>query len=128
MLQNNPNFNLALEYINAGNYEKAVAKLEVCINDAIAADNVSESMQARCVLGELYANIGKKGEAIDHFTQVVKYCTDTGLLRTQGQIAAEYLKALTENKPIKKPNHIPMVEKPVQDKAFITRTMNKKRK
>lgn len=131
MLNNDPKFNMALEYINNGNYDKAIEMLNECIDNATANENPMEATQVRCVLGELYANLGKKEDAVDNFRQVLEYCHSTDSLPEQAKIAASYIKAIAESKPANptdRPGYVPLVPKPVQDKAFITKAMNKKRR
>lgn len=130
MLKNDPKFNMALGYINNGNYDKAVKLLNECIDDAKANDNPVEETQVRCVLGELYANLGNKEDAVNNFSQVLEYCNSTQSLPDQAKIAATYIKAIAEGKPAgsDRPRNIPLVPKPVQNKAFITKAMNKRRK
>ena len=131
MLNNNPKFNMALGYINSGSYEKAIDLLNECINTATEEGNPQEATQVRCILGELYANLGKKEDAINNFAQVLEYCNNTQSLPEQARIAATYIKAITEGKPANlnnKSRNVPLVPKPVQNKAFITKAMNKKRR
>ncbi len=135
MLKNDVKFNAALGYIDRGNYEKAITLLNERIDEAVAANNEGEATEIRCVLGELYANLGNSAAANECFTQVKKYCSETNLLPAQAKIAEAFMKAIAEGRPVapaasapKKSRSVPLVPKPVQNKGFITKAMSKRRK
>lgn len=127
-------FDAALRYIDLGNYDKAIEYLNAAINKAAETDE-AESIKYRCVLGELYANLGKAEEAKSEFNRVMVFTNENNVLAEQRHIAKTFLEAIeaSENMPAgaapaKRPGDIPLVPKPVQDKGFITRQMSKKRK
>ena len=130
----NMDFEAALRYIALGNYDKAVELLNKAISDAEAADNGIEVTQYRCVLGELLINIPKPEEARAEFEKVIEYCVENNVLEKQRQIASTYLDVLNGKLELpkrsasaeKRPGYIPLVPKPVQDKGFIAKQMNKK--
>ena len=130
----NMDFEAALRYIDLGNYDKAVELLNKAISDAEAADNGIEVTQYRCVLGELLINIPKPEEARAEFEKVIAYCDENNVLEKQRRIARTYLDVLDgklelpkQSAPTeKRPGYIPLVPKPVQDKGFISKQMNRK--
>ena len=88
----NVNFEMALQYINLGSYEKAEKELETAIAAETEKQNFSAATEYRCVLGELLANLGRKKDANEQFKQVVEYCNKTGGLNKQREIAEGFLK------------------------------------
>lgn len=130
----NINFEAALRYIDLGSYDKAIEKLNQAINEEFMNDNEMLSVEYRCVLGELYAQLGKFDEARDQFSQVIFYSDENHVLGPQRNIADTYIKAFDGNLPMtspenadaKRPGDIPLVPKPVQNKGFISRQLNKK--
>lgn len=124
----NMDFEAALKYIDLGSYDKAIEKL----NSAIEKESANEetAIQYRCVLGELQANLGHIPEARAEFEKVQAYCLDTHTLEKQGAIAQTYLDVFDGKiKPPaeqKRPGDAPVVPKPVQDKGFISRQLNRK--
>ncbi len=126
----NIKFEAALQYINLGNYEEAEKHLNEAIAEEEEKHNGSGAAAYRCVLAELLANIGRKQEARGLFDKVVAYCDDTSTMSEQREIAMAYIHDIDRNLPM--PNAIqkrgasqPMIDKPVQNRAFITRQMNK---
>ena len=67
----NINFEAALKYIDLGSYDKAVEKLKLAIDEESSKDNDTRATEYHCVLGELYAQLGKEDEAREEFTQVI---------------------------------------------------------
>lgn len=128
----NINFDAALRYIDLGSYDKAIEKLNAAIDEEFMNDNEIRSFEYRCVLGELYAQLGKIDEAREQFEQVIFYSKENNVLARQRNIARTYIKAFDGQLPIpaedtaKRPGDIPLVPKPVQNKGFINRQMNKK--
>ena len=88
----NVNFEMALQYINLGSYEKAEKELKTAIDAEIEKQHLSIATEYRCVLGELLANLDRKDEADEQFKQVVDYCRKTGELKKQLEIAEGFLK------------------------------------
>ena len=88
----NVNFEMALQYINLGSYEKAEKELKTAIDGEIEKQNLSIATEYRCVLGELLANLGRKKDSNEQFKQVVEYCKKTGELNKQLEIAEGFLK------------------------------------
>lgn len=88
----NVNFEMALQYINLGSYEKAEKELKTAIDTETEKQNFSIATEYRCVLGELLANLDRKAEADEQFKQVVDYCKKTGELKKQLEIAEGFLK------------------------------------
>ena len=64
----NINFEAALKYIDLGSYDKAVEKLKLAIDEESSKDNDTRATEYHCVLGELYAQLGKEDEAREEFT------------------------------------------------------------
>ena len=134
----NVEFEKALRYIDNESYEKAIA----CLNNAIMQEedenNLSTATEYRCVLGELYFRMGMEAQARDELNEVVRYCDESSTLSRQREIAKTFINAMDGIVPIEatqerpksdqRPKHIPLVPKPVQDKAFITKHMSKKRR
>ena len=88
----NVNFEMALQYINLGSYEKAEKELKTAIDTETEKQNFSIATEYRCVLGELLANLGRKKDSDEQFKQVVDYCKKTGELKKQLEIAEGFLK------------------------------------
>lgn len=124
----NIEFEAALRYIDMGSYEKAVKHL---MNAIEKEDGKPEEFQYRCVLGELYANIGKHDEAREEFYKVLDYCDESHILDKQRHISQTYLDALDGKlpempaQPAKRPGDVPLVPKPQQNKGFIARQSRK---
>ncbi len=130
----NINFEAALQYIDLGNNEKAIEYLQKAIDQELEAGKEINSMEYRCVLGELYGNMGMEEHARREFEQVVDFCDATSTLPKQRLIAKTSLDFFDGRLPelpdgtLKKRNpSAPIVPKPVQDKAFITRRMNRRK-
>lgn len=127
-------FELALRYIDAEDYNKALNYLMNAIYKEEEKGDMSTAIQYRCVLGELYANLGMEGEAIDEFEQVLEFCDEKNELPKQRHIAKTYLNAFDgilppapeAPKKAERPGDIPLIPKPVQNKGFITKQMSKK--
>lgn len=131
----NLNYEAALKYIDLGSYDKAVEKLKLAIDEESSKDNDIRATEYRCVLGELFAQLGKEEEAREEFTQVIQFADENNVLATQRSIAKTYINAFdglippvpaASNETEKRPGDVPLVPKPVQNKGFISRQMNKK--
>ena len=131
----NINFEAALKYIDLGSYDKAVEKLKLAIDEESSKDNDTSATEYHCVLGELYAQLGKEDEAREEFTQVIQFADENSTLDTQRSIAQTYINAFegllppipsANTEPANRPGDVPLVPKPVQNKGFISRQMNKK--
>lgn len=131
----NLNYEAALKYIDLGSYDKAVEKLNLAIDEESSKDNDIRATEYRCVLGELYAQLGKEDEAREEFTQVIQFADENSTLDTQRSIAQTYINAFegllppipsANTEPANRPGDVPLVPKPVQNKGFISRQMNKK--
>ena len=131
----NINFEAALKYIDLGSYDKAVEKLKLAIDEESSKDNDTRATEYHCVLGEHYAQLGKEDEAREEFTQVIQFADENSTLDTQRSIAQTYINAFegllppipsANTEPANRPGDVPLVPKPVQNKGFISRQMNKK--
>lgn len=131
----NLNYEAALKYIDLGSYDKAVEKLKLAIEEEHANKNDICATKYRCVLGELFAQLGKEDEAREEFTQVIQFADENSTLDTQRSIAQTYINAFegllppipsANTEPANRPGDVPLVPKPVQNKGFISRQMNKK--
>ena len=131
----NLNYEAALKYIDLGSYDKAVEKLNLAIDEESSKDNDIRATEYHCVLGELYAQLGKEDEAREEFTQVIQFADENSTLDTQRSIAQTYINAFegllppipsANTEPANRPGDVPLVPKPVQNKGFISRQMNKK--
>ena len=131
----NINFEAALKYIDLGSYDKAVEKLKLAIDEESSKDNDTRATEYHCVLCELYAQLGKEDEAREEFTQVIQFADENSTLDTQRSIAQTYINAFegllppipsANTEPANRPGDVPLVPKPVQNKGFISRQMNKK--
>lgn len=142
----NIEFEKAIQYIDLGNYTKAVDCLNSAIEAEAAAGNDDVATEYRCVLGELYAQLDMEEQAIKEFTAVKEYCDSEQKLKKQNDIAAKFLTAYQTGtieqllngglnadgakkaaKP-QRPGYVPLIPKPVQDKSFISKQMSKKRR
>lgn len=126
----NINFEAALKYIDLGNYEKAVEKLNTAIEQA--GGDTEEGTQYRCVLGELYANIGNAEKSREEFEKVINYTEDTNTLSRQRDIARAYIdafdgKTAAPAPKLRRPGDAPLVPKPRQNSAFIAKQTRKHR-
>lgn len=128
----NIEFNAALQYINLGSYEKAIDKLNSAISKETENGNLADAAQYRCVLGELYANLGNIEESTKEFEQVIDYCDETNTLQQQYQIAQTYLDIFAGRiqmpeapERTKRPGDVPLVPKPRQNAAFIAKQSRK---
>lgn len=126
----NINFEAALQYINLGNYERAVEKLNLAIE--AAGGDTDEGMQYRCVLAELHANMGIINQSREEFEKVIEYTEKTNTLAKQRAIARAYLdafdgKTAMPREKIQRPGDAPIVPKPRQNAAFIAKQSRKHR-
>lgn len=123
-------FEAALRYIDLGSYDKAVEMLKTSIEKE--SEDPGTAAQIRCVLGELYANLGNTEEARAEFEKVLDYCDQTNTLAKQRVIAQTYIDAFNGKLPpkvpqehTKRPGYVPLVPKPVQDRGFIAKQSRK---
>lgn len=135
----NVEFEAALQYINMENYDRAIECLNKAIDKEMEAGSEGMAMEYRCVLGELLANLDRKDEARDEFAAVVDYCDFSKKLPKQKVIADAFIKAIDEGGPLpriserpvgasaKRNPSLPLVPKPVQNKSFISKQMNKRK-
>lgn len=138
----NVQFEAAKRYIDLENYDKAIAALSAAIMQEEDEGNFHDANGYRCVLGELYVQLGMEAQARDELTTVVEYCDEHNVMPEQRFIANAYLNAYDgiplpkslrgepEDKQSagKRPGFLPLVPKPVQNKAFIAKQMSKKRR
>lgn len=117
----NISFEIGLRYIDHGNYDKAVTSIKTAIEEETASGSESTAAEYRCVLGELYANMGKINESEQEFIKVLEFCDKNNTLPKQRAIALRYLQ--TYNSPVARVRR----GKSVQDKAFIAKMMNKRK-
>lgn len=137
----NIEFQKALQYIDKESYDKAIESLNIAITQEEDADNLSAATEYRCVLGELYYQLQMDVQAKDELTEVIRYCDETNTLPKQREIAKTYInaingifpegvhekaEAMAQAQTMKRPKDMPLVPKPVQNKAFITKQMSKK--
>lgn len=129
----NIHFNLAIQFINQENYDMALQELDSAIAEERENGNENAEIQYTCVLGELLANLGEVERSRGEFTKVIEYCNRTGSLSKQLDIAQTYIAAFDgkiqmTSASMKRPGDAPLVGKPVQNKAFISKQMNKRKK
>ncbi len=124
----NIDFEAALKYIDLGSYDKAIIMLKSAIEKE--SEDPSTATQYRCVLAELYANLGRKEESRAEFEQVLTYCVRTNTLPKQRGIAKAYIDALDGKLPpnAQRPGDSPIVPKPRQDRGFIAKQSRKNHK
>lgn len=128
----NVNFEMAIQYINLEAYDKAVDSLQTAIKEESDKGNEKGAMEYTCVLGELYADLGKKKESIDEFTKVLNYCDRTNELPKQRKIAKDFLDMFFgEVKMVTEPH--PAIEMPINvmgltSKGFIAKNQRKRGK
>lgn len=129
----NVNFELAIQFINLEDYDNAVKKLNEAIAEENGAGNENSAIQYTCVLGELLANLERIEESRAEFNKVIEYCRRTNSLTKQLNIAETYIAAFDGKiqmtpQPARRPGDVPLVGKPIQNKAFISKQMNKRHK
>lgn len=128
----NVNFEMAIQYINLEAYDKAVESLNTAIKEENDKGNEKGAIEYTCVLGELYADLGNKKEAIDEFTKVLEYCEKTNSLPKQQKIAKDFLDILFGEAKFVTEQH-PAIEVPVNvmgmtSKGFIAKNQRKRGK
>lgn len=111
----------------------ALQELDSAIAEERENGNENAEIQYTCVLGELLANLGEVERSRGEFTKVIEYCNRTGSLSKQLDIAQTYIAAFDgkiqmTSASMKRPGDAPLVGKPVQNKAFISKQMNKRKK
>lgn len=129
----NVHFELAIQFINLEDYDKALRELNEAIAGENGAGNENSAIQYTCVLGELLANLGRIEESRSEFNKVIEYCRRTDSLPKQLDIAETYIAAFDGKIQMtpqlaRRPGDAPLVGKPIQNKAFISKQMNKRRK
>lgn len=124
----NIHYDAALQYIDLGNYEKAQTSLEKAISIEEEKGDITCAAQYRCVLGELFANLGDVPHSREQFEKVLDHCNATNTLPSQRVIAQRYIDAFDGKipAPAKRNPSIPLIPKPVQDKSFISEKMRRK--
>lgn len=128
----NINFEMAIQYINLEDYDKAVESLQTAIKDEFGKNNEKGAIEYTCVLGELYADLNRKEESIDEFNKVLEYCERTNKLPKQRQIAKEFLDLFSgETKMTTEPR--PTIQAPANvmgmtSKGFIAKNQRKRGK
>lgn len=126
----NIDFEAALQYIDLEDYAKAEEKLNKAIKTEEDKDNPADAAKYRCVLGELFANLGRADEARAHFEQVVDFCSRTHTLEAQRRISQRYIDMFDGKIPAPAPGKrnpsVPIIPKPVQDKGFISGKMKRR--
>lgn len=126
----NIDFEAALKYIDLGSYDKAIEKLRSAIEKE--GDDQDTATQYRCVLGELFANLGRVEESREEFGKVLDYCEETHTLQQQRHIAQTYIDVfdgkikMPEREQPKRPGDAPLIPKPRQNTAFISRQTSKR--
>lgn len=128
----NINFEAAIQYINLGNYEAAEKHLNKAIDEEKEKHNESAVAEYRCVLAEFLVNLGRKQEARGLFDKVVAYCNESSTLPEQRSIAMAYIRSIDMGLPMPNEMHkthgsLPIVEKPMQNRSFIAKQMNKRK-
>lgn len=128
----NVNFEMAIQYINLEEYDKAVKSLQTAIKEEADKGDEKASIEYTCVLGELYADMGKREESIDEFTKVLEYCNRTSSLPKQRKIAKDFLDLfMGETKVVTEPH--PTIQMPANvmgmtSKGFIAKNQRKRGK
>ena len=85
-----------------------------------------------------YFRQARRDEARDEFAAVVDYCDFSKRLPDQKTIAGAFIKAIDEGGPLpemtkrpeasaKRDPRLPLIPKPVQNKSFISKQMNKRK-
>lgn len=126
----NINFKAALRYIDLGESEKAIELLKLAIEQEFDKDNESDSIEYRCVLGEYLSKLGRQDEAREEFSEVLRYCDTYTALPRQRAIAKTSIDIIDGviKAPEDKPHpSLPIFPKPMQNKAFITQQLKKKK-
>lgn len=111
----NIEFEMGLQLINLGSYEKAVERIRAAVDEETEKNDEKTAAEYRCVLGELLANLGRKEEANAEFAKVVAYCKSTGSLPKQLEIAEKYLSKVTVKKAAA-PKKTPVKKKKTSEK------------
>ena len=126
----NVNFEAALKYIDLQNFDKAISELNTAIEAEEQKQDGKTATEYRCVLGELFANLGRKDESRKEFEKVLEYCRENNVLQQQRGIAQTYIDMfdgkITPKPESKKNSAVPLMPKPVQNKGFIAKQMNKR--
>ncbi len=87
----NANFEMAIQFINMEEYDKAVDSLKKAISAEHENNNEKAAMEYTCVLGELLANLDRRHEAEEEFLKVLDYSVRTNSIPKQAAIAKEFL-------------------------------------
>ena len=110
----NIHFDLAIQFINLEDYEKALRELNEAIAEENGNNNENTAIQYTCVLGELLANLGQVEQSRAEFNKVIEYCRRTDSLPKQLDIAETYIAAFDgriqmTSAPAKRPGDAPLV-------------------
>lgn len=133
----NISFEAALQHIDLEDYDKAKELISQAIEQELEKGNEQAATEYRCVLGELCGNLDEKELAREQFEKVLEYCDRTGTLPRQRAIAKTSLDffdgktsaavAASISGNARRAAELPLVQKPVQNKAFISRQLNKRK-
>ena len=126
-------FEAALQHIDLEDYDKAKELISQAIEQELEKGNEQTATEYRCVLGELCGNLDEKELAREQFKKVLEFCDRTGTLPRQRAIAQTSLDffdgkiTAVQRANARRAAERPLVEKPVQNKAFISRQLNKRK-
>lgn len=87
----NVNFEMAIQFINMEEYDKAVDSLKIAIAAEYENNDEKTAVEYTCVLGELLADLGRRDESEAEFLKVLDYCIKTNSLPKQARIAKDFL-------------------------------------
>ncbi len=125
----NVNFEMAIQYINLENYDKAVSSLRTAIKEETDKNNEKTAIEYTCVLGELLADLGKRQEAEQEFLKVINFCDRTNALPKQRAIAADFLDLFHGNvQLVTQAPEAPHNVMGMQSKGFIAKNQRKRGK
>lgn len=128
----NVNFEMAIQYINLEKYDKAIKSLQTAISEEMDKNNERDAIEYTCVLGELYADLGRIEESEQEFLKVLEYCGRTNGLPKQRKIAKDFLDLfygkveLVTDAP--KTIEVPYNVMGMQSKGFIAKNQRKRGK
>ncbi len=116
----NTNFEMAIQYINLEEYDKAVESLKKAIAAEQEAGNEKAAMEYTCVLGELLADLGRREEAIPEFLKIIEFDNKTNSIPKQAKIAREFLMFFSGEMQVVQAE-APKNLAQMQTKAFVNR-------
>lgn len=87
----NVNFEMAIQFINMEEYDKAVDSLKKAIAAEYEKNDEKAAIEYTCVLGELLADLDRRAEAEAEFIKVLEYSDKTNSVPKQAKIAIEFL-------------------------------------